>query len=371
MYQLVYVLFACLAGLNVFAASVFDRTTIAAPDNSINVDFIEFGAIMTNLRVKNKRGKLVDVVPGFDDASLYAEQGFWHMNGCIGRYANRIKNGTFSIPITKDPQPDGPNVYHTPLNDNNGQDTIHGGIGWDLQNWTRVDRSPTSVKFRRTDAASENGFPGTVIVTATYSVRNGGVLDMLVHATASEKTPIMVTHHDYFNLCIEDGCDDNFGHTLQVFASNRLELDGLSIPTGKLLDVTGTPYDFRNGRALGAVFEEDPNFVIYDTPLIYDKPPHGNHLSERPVTLYSNVSGIRLDIRSNQPATQVYTGPLLIPRKAAHGGPDKQYGWNSTVAIEQEGWLDAINTPEWNVDQIYSPERPFTWKTEYRFSVVH
>ncbi|KAJ7796367.1 galactose mutarotase-like protein, partial [Mycena olivaceomarginata] len=341
---------------------------------------------------KNKHGKLVDVVPGFDNTSHWVTDGNHiisisccslrppclppHYNGCIGRYANRIKNGTFSIPIIKYPQPDGPNVYYTPLNDHNGEDTLHSGVGWDLRNWTVVDLSATSVKYLRIDDA-ENGFPGTVNVTVTYSVENRGVLSLSIHATASEKTPIMVTHHDYFNLCLQDGCDDVLGHKMQILASRRIEVDGDAIPTGNLLDVSGTPYDFRAGRALGAAFEEDLGvcyFPGYDNALIYDKSGTGEKKSGVSnvvrTTLSSDVSGIQLDIRSDQPAVQVYLASLNLPRKEVHGGPEKTYGERSTVAIEQEGWLDAINTPEWNQNQIYSPERPFNWNTVYTFSVV-
>ncbi|KAJ7359600.1 galactose mutarotase-like protein [Mycena albidolilacea] len=374
-YTPAYLLFASLAAFPVLSATSFsplDITTIAAPDGSIKAGFMAFGATLTKLLVKNKHGKLVDVVPGFDNTSHWVTDGN-HINGCIGRYANRIKNGTFSIPITKYPQPDGPNVYHTPLNDHNGEDTLHSGVGWDLRNWTVVDLSATSVKYLRIDDA-ENGFPGIVNVTVTYSVEDRGVLSMSIHATASEKTPIMVTHHDYFNLCLQDGCDDVLEHKMQIFASRRIEVDGDAIPTGNLVDVSGTPYDFRAGRALGAAFEEDRDFLGYDNALIYDKSETGEKKSGVSnvvrTTLSSDVSGIQLDIRSDQPAVQVYLASLNLPRKEVHGGPEKKYGDRSTVAIEQEGWIDAINTPEWNQNQIYSPERPFNWNTVYTFSVV-
>ncbi|KAF7360206.1 Galactose mutarotase-like protein [Mycena venus] len=372
MYTPAYLLFTSLAVFSAVGAtpsSPFDVAMLTAHDGSISASFMAFGATLTQLLVKNKDGKPVDVVPGFDNTSrwmtdgnhiishffcIYASMPFLSpfYNGCIGRYANRIKNGTFSIPITEYPQSDGPNVYHTPLNDHNGDDTLHGGIrGWDLRNWTTVRTSPTSVTYQHFDPADE-GFPGTVVVTATYTVHNGGILSMSVHANASEKTPIMVTHHDYFNLCLQDGCDNILGHTIQISASRRIEVDGDAIPTGKLLDVSDTPYDFRKGRTLGAAFEADTQFQGYDNALIYDYPEDKRDSSEVLTTLYSNVSGIRLDIRSNQPAVQVYTASLNLLRKGVHGGPGKLYGERSTVAIEQEGWIDAINTPEWGVDQI-------------------
>ncbi|KAJ6557985.1 galactose mutarotase-like protein [Mycena capillaripes] len=353
MYKLSCLFLASLALFSSASAtsesSPFDITTLAAPDGSITARFVPF----------NRAGKAVDVVPGFDDNAARLSTDMNHLMSPSSAYP------TFSIPITKDPQPDGPNVYHTPRNDHNAQDSLHGGFGWDRRNWTVAETSPTSVTYRHVDPADE-GFPGTVIVTAKYTVLNGGILRMSVHATASEKTPVMVTHHDYWNLCgFQDGCDDIMAHTLQIAGSRLIEVDGDAIPTGKLLPINGTAYDFRTERKIGAAFEADPHFQGYDNAWVYD-----SNVSGVRTTLYSPESGIRLDIVTDQPVVQVYTASLNMLRKVVHGGPGKQYGTRSTVAIEQEGWIDAINTPEWGVDQIFGPGRNFTWKTEYKFGII-
>ncbi|KAJ7253171.1 galactose mutarotase-like protein [Mycena rebaudengoi] len=349
------------------SSSPFEVTTLSAPDGSITAKFVPFGATLTELWVKDKKGGLRDVVPGYDNNSrLLTDPGHPVLNPIVGRYANRIKNGTFSIPITKYPQSNGPGVYHTPKNDHNNEVTLHGGIyGWDRRNWTTVDSSPTSVTFQHIDTADE-GFPGTVTVRATHTVSNGGILHTSVHATATEKTPIMITQHIYWNLdAFQDGSNDILAHQLRMAASRVIEVDGDGIPTGKLLSVPGTNFDFRTQRPIGEAFK-DPNFRGYDHPWIYDD----NSESVAGTTLFSELSGIRLDISTNQPAVQVYTAHLGIPRKAVHGGPNVEYGERSTVAIEQEGWVDAINTPAWGVDQIYHPGRDFDWSTTYKFSVV-
>ncbi|KAJ6607926.1 galactose mutarotase-like protein [Mycena sp. CBHHK59/15] len=344
----------------------FDLTTISAPDGSITAKFVSFGATMTELLVRDKNGDSQDVIAGYDDNSrLLTDPGHPVLNAMVGRYANRIKNGTFSIPITKYPQPDGPNVYHTPKNDHNSEVTLHGGIyGWDRRNWTIVQASPMSVTYQHIDPADE-GFPGKVTVFATHTVSNGGVLHTSVHATATEETPIMVTQHIYWNLAaFHYGSNDIMAHQLQVAGSRVIEVDGDAIPTGHLIDVPGTHFDFRRQRLIGEAFK-DPSFQGYDNAWIYDDVSGGT------TSLWSDLSGIRLDISTNQPAVQVYTASLNMPRKAVHGGPTAQYGQHSTVAIEQEGWLDAINTPEWGVDQIYYPGRDFDWSTTYTFSVIH
>ncbi|KAJ7678706.1 galactose mutarotase-like protein [Mycena rosella] len=389
MKSLLYLTLTLSAVLSSVCASStpFDTTTLSAPDGSISATFVSFGGTLTSLLVRNKDGGLADVVPGYDDNSrLLTDPGHPVMNALVGRYANRIKNGTFSIPITKDPQPVGPNVYHTPRNDHNGevrfrlreasgetdfcgQVTLHGGIyGWDRRNWTLVSASPTSVTYQHIDTADE-GFPGTVTVTATHTVSNGGILRTAVNTTATEKTPIMLTQHIYWNLDgFQYGSDDILGHELHIPEGERvIEVDGDAVPTGVLIPVPGTHFDFRKARRIGAAFEADPQFQGYDNAWVYGS-KNGR------TALWSRLSGIRVDITTDQPAVQVYTASLNMPRKLVHGGPGKQYGARSTVAIEQEGWLDAINTPEWGVDQICESTddagREFRWNTEYRFSVL-
>ncbi|KII84547.1 hypothetical protein PLICRDRAFT_179370 [Plicaturopsis crispa FD-325 SS-3] len=352
----------------------FDVTTLAAPDGSITAKFVSFGATMTELWVKDKEGKARDIILGYDDNTrLLTDPAHPVFNPIVGRYANRIKNGTFSIPITKLPQPDGPNVYHIPTNDHDGQDTLHGGIyGWDRRNWTITEKSETSVTYRHFDAADE-GFPGNVTAFATHTVENGGVLKTTVHASATEKTPIMLTQHIYWNLdAFQDNSSDILSHHLQVDSSRVVEVDGDAIPTGAFIDVEGTPFDFKDAKTIDWDWNQTAGLCGggcsgYDNCWIYDH----DHSTTPGVTLWSDKSGIKLDITSNNPAVQVYTAYWLdTPRKVVHGGPSLNYTSYSAVAIEQEGYIDAINTPEWGVDQIYYPGKDFDWSSTYTFSLV-
>ncbi|KAF8068039.1 galactose mutarotase-like protein [Lyophyllum atratum] len=339
----------------------FDLTTISAPDGSVTAKFVSFGATMTELWVKDKNGKLRDVVLGYDDNSRL-------LTDPDHPVFNPIESqGTFSIPITKLPQPDGPNVYHIPTND-------HDGIyGWDRRNWTLVSKTPTSVTYKHLDAADE-GFPGNVTAFATHTVTNGGVLKTVVRATATEKTPIMLTQHIYWNLdAFQGGSNDILSHHLQVDSSRVIALDGNAIPTGDFIAVGGTPFDFRKEKKIGARWNDTIDLCGqgcqgYDSGWIYDRP----EVSRTGTSLWSDLSGIRVDISTNQPAVQVYSAFWLnTPRKLVHGGPSLNYSRWSAVAIEQEGYLDAINTPEFNVDQIYYPGRDFEWSSTYKFSVMN
>ncbi|KAI1790677.1 galactose mutarotase-like protein [Ganoderma leucocontextum] len=307
----------------------FDVTTLRAPDGSVTAKFVSFGATMTELWVRDREGKARDVVLGYDDnTKLLTDPAHPVFNPIVGRYANRIKNGTFSIPITKDPQPDGPNVYHIPTNDHDGQDTLHGGIyGWDRRNWTILTRTDTSVTYHHLDAADE-GFPGDVEATVTHTVESGGTLRTSVHATATEKTPIMLTQHIYWNLdAFQQGSENILNHELHVDASRVIAVDGDAIPTCDFIDVGGTPFDFRTTQAVGARWTETVDLCGggcqgYDNCWIYD-----NSEEAKPgISLMSDLSGIRLDVTTNNPAVQVYTGYWLdTPRKVVHGGPDVNY----------------------------------------------
>ncbi|PPQ81573.1 hypothetical protein CVT25_013416 [Psilocybe cyanescens] len=347
------------------AAWPFDVTEIKAPDGSVTAKFVSLGATLTELWVKDREGKARDVVLGYDDNSqLLTDPAHPVFNAIVGRYANRIKNGTFSIPISKNPEPNAPNTYHIPTNDQNGI------VGWDRRNWTIVTKTPSSVTYKHIDNADE-GFPG--VVTATHTVSNGGILRTQLRATASQKTPIMLTQHVYWNLdAFQDGSNDIFNHELRLDSSRYIELDDIAIPTGKFTNVTGTPLDFRKEQKIGARWNETVDLCGagcqgYNGGFVFDQP---NQKTSK-VSLQSELSGIKVDISTNQPVVVVYTSYWLnVPRKAVHGGPSLNYGPEAAVALEQQGYIAAINTPEWHVDQIYYPGRDFEWSTEYKFSTI-
>jgi len=352
----------------------FDLTEIEAPDGSISAKFVSFGATLTELWVKDKNGKARNVVLGYDDNSrLFTDPGHPVFNAIVGRYANRIMNGTFSIPISKNPDPNAPNTYHIPTNDHDGQVTLHGGIyGWDRRNWTVVEKFPSSVTYKHIDNADE-GFPGVVTVFATHTVSNNGILSTKLRATASEKTPIMLTQHIYWNLdAFQDGSNDILEHDLKVSSSRYIEVNDLAIPTGNLPDVAGTPLDFQKEQKIGARWNETVDLCGtgcqgYNGGWVLDNPDEKRPL----VSLKSDLSGIQLDISTNQPVIIVYTSYWLnVPRKEVHGGPSLNYGPSSAVAIEQQSYIDAINTPEWGIDQIYYPGKDYEWSSEYTFSTV-
>jgi len=252
---------------------------------------------------------------------------------------------------------------------------LHSGIfGWDRLNWTISSRTPTSVTYKLVDKEVK-GFPGTVIAYATNAVFNGGIYKVTLRAFATELTPMLLTQHVYLNLdAFQDGVDTILDHHLHIDASRVIHLDGDAIPLGDFIHAGGTPFDFRKAHKVGANFNATKDLCGqgcqgFDHCWIYD-----HKENKKPGTsVWSDKSGIRLDFTTDQPAVQVYTSNMLpnITRKVAHGGPSRTYGLYAAIAIEQQGYVDAINTPEFGVNQIYGPHRDFEWHTTYKFSIVH
>ncbi|TDL29404.1 galactose mutarotase-like protein [Rickenella mellea] len=375
--------FLTLAGaFGVLSASIeaknpdpLEVVSIVSPDGSAKANFISFGATAVNFWVKDKHGKFRDILLGFDNHTTYVtERTFF--GAVIGRYANRIKNGTFSIPVANPPRGD---IFHIPENENNGTDTLHGGfVGYDQRQWTILKRSKNSVTYTLVDPDGTQGFPGTVHATAVYTLENNSVWNIHLLATATAKTPIMLTGHHFWNLEAYQETQDLDGHFAQFDSSRVVDTDGILVPNGRLIQTKGTPLDFSKAKSIGksipatAPFQFcGTNCVGFDNCWIYDK----SNASAPAFSIWSVNSGIRLDVTTNQAAVQIFTcngiDPVAIPRKVDQGGPNTIYAGHSCLAIEQESWIDAINNPRWGIDQIYGPQRDYTWSSSYAFSVLN
>jgi len=353
-----------------------------APDNSIKANFLSYGATTTNVWVRDKHGDFRDILLGFDNLTDYRSDALGHpyFGPIVGRYANRIKNGTFSIPISSDPSYTSGQVFHVPTNENNGADTLHGGTdGYDRRYWSILEKSAHSVTFGLEDPDGMQGFPGAVSSKVTYTLEPNSLWNIRIHSQATEKTPIMLSGHHYWNLEAYAETQDLVGHHAQFGAGRVVATDPILVPNGKLIDVGGTSLDFRKAKSIGESINATKHFgycgngcVGFDNCWIYD-----DNDGDKPIfSLWSVNSGIKLDVITNQPALQVYSckgifnSSLPIPRKKDQGGPLTYYENHSCVVIEQESWIDAINNPVFGVDQIYGPGRDYVWESKYIFSTI-
>ncbi|MCJ1295684.1 hypothetical protein MMC34_007248 [Xylographa carneopallida] len=360
-------------------ASPFSKYTISAP--GINASFIPYGARITNLYVNDKDGNAQDVVLGYDDGMQYlqdTESVHTYLGPIVGRYANRIKNGTFTIQGV---------TSHILENEHNGENTLHGGIaGYDQRDWTVVSQNATTITFSLLDQAFE-GFPGTIITYATYTVSPNQWTSRLVSIPLDEPTPIMLANHVYWNLgaFVSPEATTVLNDTLHMpYAARAIQIDNIEVPTGGLEIVNGTFLDFTSpmqiGHNISNAHQCGFNCTSYDNAFILDRPryssPEATDLSV--LTMSSNATGIQLDIRTNQQSLQIYSCNNMnrtIPVKSSqqHGSKTtyvEQYG---CVVIETQQWIDGINYPEWGQDQyqIYTVDsEPAVVFAQYDFSVI-
>ena len=281
----------------------------------IRAHFIPYGATLSNLFIKDIHGVERDIVLGFDNASYYSESALHpHLNGVPGRYANRIKNGTFTI-YGK--------TYHTDLNEK-GLDTLHGGSdSWDYRNWTVVAHTSDSITFSLTDPPGKMGFPGEVVSHVTYTVTPYQWHLRMTALATTKKTPIMLSSHTYWNL---DGFQNPntplaLNHSLHMpYAGQPVAADNILIPTGDILaNKKNGVFDFWSSpKQLGADMSSPDmlgacgfNCTGYDNCFVLDRDAQlgfSYDWRQAPVaTLASPWSGIQVDIYTDQHAMQVYS----------------------------------------------------------------
>ncbi|KAK0747687.1 galactose mutarotase-like domain-containing protein [Apiosordaria backusii] len=361
----------------------------------ITASFIPYGASISNLIITDKHGIDRDIVTGFDNASYYSiDPVHAHFGGVPGRYANRIKNSTFTL--DNEEHHILPNEHPTPSHPA-GVNTLHGGPnGWDYRNFTVVSYTQSSITFSLIDPDGSEGFPGEVISYITYTLSNNKTWDAkMVAIPTTKKTPIMLSSHTYWNL---DGFANNetttaLNHTLWLpYSGQTVAVDSILIPTGDILPAPkGSVNDFWSSpKQIGEGFalpEIDGNCggdcTGYDNCWLVNRPhPYDWRSEEKLVArLESNWSGIRLDIWSDQEAFQMYSCNGMngsMPLKTTQGIFDDEENFPRTipqygcVVLEVQDWIDGINHPEWGrgSKQIFEPGGdPYVLQVRHRFSV--
>ncbi|KAL6708942.1 hypothetical protein ACN47E_002069 [Coniothyrium glycines] len=348
--------------------------------------FIPYGASVSNLFVKGKDGVERDVVLGFDNATAYEGEVHPHLGGVPGRYANRIKNSTFDI--------DGV-TYNIEPNEHNNTNVLHGGPdGWDYRNFTVVSHTSNSITFSIVDPDGKEGFPGEVVSYITYTMSPNTWHIKIVALATTKKTPIMLTSHTYWNLDGFGNPDDDttLNHTFYLpFSGQTVGVDGNLIPNGIILPAQpGSVNDFWSApKQIGANLTAPEslgncgtNCTGYDNCWLVNRAQNGpfDWRQTGPVaSLWSEWSGIKLDIWSDQEAFQMYSCPgqdgAQVPYKSTQGpngtsGYVQKYG---CVVMEVQDWIDAINQPEWQREkrQIFGPDSPtYTLEADYVFSTT-
>jgi aldose 1-epimerase len=314
-----------------------------------------FGAKINWIEIPDKNGKKDNVTFGYDtfDETLKGDMSF---GSVVGRFANRIAKGKFTL--------DGV-VYNTPVN--NGPNTLHGGpAGWHSVVWnTEIlkDSKFPAVKFTYVSPDMEAGFPGKVNASITYTWTDNNEIVMDYTCTTDKRTVVNVTNHAYFNLH-GAGNGDILDHILTLKASAFTPIDSFMIPTGEIRPVAGTPFDFNTPHTIGERIGEKYDQLVlghgYDHNYILD------NKEEVDVTVYEPVSGRMLEVITDQPGMQLYTGNFLDGKQIGHGG--KAFNFRSGLCLESGHYPDSPNHPDFPTT-VLNPGETFKSTTIYRFSV--
>lgn len=328
--------------------------------NGLVVKAMDYGAIITDIRVPDKDGKMADVALGFDTLDGYAK-GHPFFGANAGRSANRIAKGKFTL--------DGKEYT---LATNNGPNHLHGGKdGFDKKMWKAepfLGASGPGIKFTRTSPDGEEGYPGKLDATVTYTLTDNNELVVEFRATTDKPTLCNLAHHSYFNLAGHNS-GDILGHEIEILAKNITPTDATLIPTGKIAPVAGTAFDFTKPTPIGKNLKSaggDP--VGYDLNFVLDK--GSTATPELAARVTEPKSGRTLEVRTTEPGLQFYTGNFLDGSNTGKGGAAyKQY---NGFCLEAQKFPDSINKPDWKdkSNPVLRPGETYKQTTVYKFGVA-
>jgi aldose 1-epimerase len=328
------------------------------------VAILTYGGILQSVRVPDRDGAVGEVALGFADLAGYTSDAYAastpYFGALVGRYANRIAGGRFTL--------DG---IERRLARNDPPNALHGGIrGFDRHVW-RARELPggAGVELRTVSPDGQEGYPGTLDVTATYALDAEDRLRIDLAAMTDAPTVVNLTSHAYWNLAGE-AAGSILDHEAQVLGSRFVAVDEVLIPTGELAPVAGTPMDFATPHALGARIDADDEQLRraggYDHCWVLDAaasgPAAGVPVAAR---LRDPGSGRQLTVLTDQPGLQLYSGNFLDGTLAGHSG--HAYGWREGVALEAQHLPDSPNQPTFP-STVLRPDQRYATTTVFAFS---
>ena len=338
------------------------EAVVLANDNGMRVRILAYGALLQELTVPGRDGP-ADVVLGYDGIEGYLEAPNY-FGVTVGRYANRIGNARFTLDGTE---------YQLAQND--GPNSLHGGVqGFDKRLWTiadvRSDAEGASVTLTYVSPDGEEGYPGTLSVTATYTLSETDELTVDYHATTDKPTIVNLTNHAYFNLAGAGSSVSVLDSVLTIPADSYTPVDETLIPTGEFTPVEGTAFDFRMPTRIGDRIRDggdeqlrfgrgyDHNWVVSPAPV------EGTQLLAR---LEDPGSGRVMDVLSNQPGVQFYSGNFLDATVTGKSGAIYRQG--DALCLEPQIFPDTPNKPEFGSARL-DPGQTYANRIVYRFSTT-
>lgn len=364
-----------LAATSASAASVekssFGETSEGKPvelytvknDSGMTIRLITRGATLIGVDAPDRDGEMDDVVFGFDDVAGYESPRNGYFGCTVGRYANRIDEGRFTL--------DG--EQHQ-LATNDGPNHLHGGpersldkVVWDAAPFSGEEGS--GVTFRYTSPDGEENYPGKLDVVVTYTLTPDNAIRIDYEATTDEPTIINLTNHSYFNLAGAGSPTVN-DHVLRLYADNYTPVDDTLIPTGEIAPVDGTPLDFRTATPIGARVDQltDTSALGYDHNFVLNRQGAGEGELAKAAELYDPSSGRLLTVTTDQPGIQFYGGNFLEGQEGKDG---QTYAYRSGCCLETQVYPDSPNKQDvegWT-DCVLRPGEKYTHTCVYKFSV--
>lgn len=326
-------------------------------NNGIKAAFTNYGGRLVGLWMKDKNGKLTDVVIGMNSVSGFQKSTEPYFGATIGRVGNRIAKGKFTLEGKQ---------YNIPLN-NNGN-TLHGGIkGFQDVVWDAVKTDNNTLVFTYTSPEMEQGFPGTLKVKVTYTLTAERVLKMEYEAVTDKTTVVNLTNHAFFNLNGE-GSGTILNHQMQIFANKFTPVDSGLIPTGELQEVAQSPFDFTTVHTIGEridVENEQLKFGKgYDHNYVLNDPKTGAMIHA--ASVLGDKSGIVLDVYTQEPGLQFYSGNFMQSKNTLKSGAKDDF--RTSFALETQHFPDAPNHANF-ASITLKPKQKYHTVSEYQFSV--
>lgn len=314
----------------------------------VTIKLTDFGGHILEIHTPDRKGDRANINLAFDHLEpLFSDNPYF--GGAIGRVANRIAKGTFTL--------DG-QTYHLPIN--NGPNSLHGGTpGFDKLLWSAKPSSSAEgdvLTMTLTSPDGDQGYPGTLQCSMVYTLLKDGRFRIDYHATTDKATPVNLTHHPYFNLA-GAGNGTILNHLLTLYADAYTPVDKTLIPTGEVRRVAGTPFDFTSANRIGDRISQVPGGYDHNFCLRAGT-------GVRPAALVlEETSGRHMEISTDQPGVQFYSSNFLNGSIKGLGGTYEKHGG---FCLETQKWPDAVNHPHFP-DTILSPGQAYKFSTLFRF----